>query len=57
MGEFRGISIGTASSNRTRAAGMIAYCASDRIVKVSIESYLGLQHSLKIIINRQWYEQ
>ena len=47
-----GISIGIVSNNRVRAAATIAYCATDMIVKASLDRYLGHQHSLKIIHNR-----
>ena len=40
-GRFRGVSIGIESDNGTRAAAAVAYCASDGIVKVSSDSYLG----------------
>ena len=34
-----------------RGGGHNSYCASDRIVKVSIDSYLGHQYCLKVILN------
>ena len=43
MGRFRGISIGVVSNSRVRAAATKAYCATDMIVKVSIDSYLEHQ--------------
>ena len=58
MGWFRGIPIGIENTNRTGAASTItAYFASDRIVKVSIDSYLGRQYCLKVVPNRLSYEQ
>ena len=51
FGVYRRILRATVNS-RTRVGVTIAYCASDRIVKVSIDSYLGLyQYTLKIILN------
>ena len=52
---FRGLSIGIESNDRTGAAATVAYCASDRIVKVTIDSYHGHQKSLKVILNRPSY--
>ena len=57
MGWFWGISIGVVSNNRVRAAATIVYCATDMIVKVSIDNYLGHQHRVKIIPNRLSFEQ
>ena len=56
MGYFRGISIGIVSSNRVREVATIACCATDMIVKVSTDSYLG-QHSLKKVPNRLSFKQ
>ena len=56
MGWFWGISKGIVSNNRVSAAATKAYCATDIIVKVSIDSYLGHQHSLKVIPNRLLFE-
>ena len=57
MGWLRGVSIGIVSNNRVRAAAIIPYCATDMIVKVSTDSYLGHQHSFKIIPNRLSFKQ
>ena len=58
MGCFRGasISIGIVGNNRVRTAATIAYCATDMVAKVSIDSYLG-QHNLQIIPKRLSFEQ
>ena len=48
MGCVRSISIGVVSNHRVRATATIAYCGTDMIVKASIHSYLGTQHSLEM---------
>ena len=57
MGWFWGISIGMVSNTTVRAAATIVYCATFMIVKVSIDSFLGHQHGVKIISNRLSFEQ
>ena len=57
MGWLWGIWICIVRNNTGRAAAMTAFRATDMIVKVSIDSYLGQQHSVKIISNRLSFEQ
>ena len=57
MGWFRGVSRGVVSNIRVRVAATIAYCATDVLVKVSIDSYLGYRYSLNIFPNRLSSEQ
>ena len=57
MGWLWGMWICIARNNTGRAAATTAFRATDRIVKVSIDSYLGQQHSVKIISNRLSFEQ
>ena len=57
MGWFWGIWICVVRNNTVRAAATIAFCATDMIVKVSIHSYLGQQHRVKIISNRLSFER
>ena len=45
MSCFQGISMGIEGNHKTRVAATIACCASDRIVQVSIDSYLGQENS------------
>ena len=49
MDSFRGISIDIVRNNRVGTAATISYCATDMIVNVWIDSYLGPRYSLKII--------
>ena len=55
MGWFRGV--GIERNTRTGTVATIAYCASDRIAKGSIYSYLELQYCLKVTLNRLSYKQ
>ena len=57
MGWFWGIRICIVRYNTGGAAATIAFRATDMIVKVSIDSYLGQQHSVKIFSNRISFEQ
>ena len=57
MDWFWGMWIGIVRNNIVRAAATTAFRATDIIVKVSIDSYLGQQHTVKIISNRLSFEQ
>ena len=58
IGWLRGISIGIVSNNnRVRAAAAVPCSATDMVAKVSIDSYLEQQHSLKMIPKRLSFDQ
>ena len=45
------------SNNRVRAVATIAYCGTDMLAKVYVDSYLGHQHNLKMTPNRPSFKQ
>ena len=57
MGWFWGVWICIVRNNTSRAAATIAFRATDMIVKVSIDNYLGQHHSVNVISNRLSLEQ
>ena len=57
IAQLRGLSMGIVSNNRVRAVATIAYCATDMLAKVYIDTYLGHQHDLNITPNRLSFDQ